>query len=258
MPFDEPQSRNEAILQNMLGAENVLPEPQSRIEELLQEILEQGGGEVTPSSVASAIGDMNDTQKAQALEDLGGAPEMLVVHFTNNGSYVTADCDVDAILNALDAGRIVVGAFDQLHMQLVASSKSPNIATFIGVYVNSDGRIEVNELEGITDGRADTWTQNISSAEIPIMVTLVSGATPSITPADKHFYKCGTLTSLTITNPPATGSYSIVFTSGATPTVTIFPSSILGLEDFAAEANTVYEINVLDNRAVVGSWAVTV
>ena len=96
-----------------------------------------GGGEVTPESVAEAIGEMTDTQKAQALDDLGGAPEMLVVHFTNYGSYVIADCDVDAILDALDAGRIVVGAFDQLHMQLVASSKSPNIATFIGVYVNS-------------------------------------------------------------------------------------------------------------------------
>ena len=30
--FDAPQSRNEAILQNMLGANNELGEPQSRIE----------------------------------------------------------------------------------------------------------------------------------------------------------------------------------------------------------------------------------
>lgn len=42
--FDTPQSRNEAILQNILGAENELGEPQSRIEELLQQILEQGSG----------------------------------------------------------------------------------------------------------------------------------------------------------------------------------------------------------------------
>lgn len=41
--FEEPQSRNEAILQNILGADNELPEPQSRVEELLQDILEQGG-----------------------------------------------------------------------------------------------------------------------------------------------------------------------------------------------------------------------
>lgn len=85
----------------------------------------------------------------------------------------------------------------------------------------------------------------------------VSGTTPTIEPQANTIYTCGELTSLTITNPPATGAYSIVFTSGATATVTTFPASILGLEDFAAEANTIYEINVLDNRAVIGNWAVS-
>ena len=88
-------------------------------------------------------------------------------------------------------------------------------------------------------------------------VVEVSGTTPTITPAANTVYRCGTLTSLTISNPPASGAYSIVFTSGSTATETTFPSSILGLEDFAAEANTLYEINVLDNRAVVGSWVVS-
>ena len=37
--FNEPQSRNEAILQNILGANNVLGDPMSRIEEILQAIL---------------------------------------------------------------------------------------------------------------------------------------------------------------------------------------------------------------------------
>lgn len=39
--FSEPQSRNEAILQNILGADNELLPPESRIETLLQMILEQ-------------------------------------------------------------------------------------------------------------------------------------------------------------------------------------------------------------------------
>ena len=37
--FNEPLSRNEAILQNILGASNELEEPKSRIEEILQSIL---------------------------------------------------------------------------------------------------------------------------------------------------------------------------------------------------------------------------
>lgn len=42
--FEAPQSRNEAILQNMLGANNALSPPESRIENLLIQILNQGGG----------------------------------------------------------------------------------------------------------------------------------------------------------------------------------------------------------------------
>lgn len=46
--FNSPESRNEAILQNILGADNTLLPPESRIEVLLQILLEEldgsGGG----------------------------------------------------------------------------------------------------------------------------------------------------------------------------------------------------------------------
>ena len=95
------------------------------------------------------------------------------------------------------------------------------------------------------------------SDEIKVVIVEVTGATPTVTPENNKRYQCGTLTSLTISTPSATGEYSIVFTSGATATTTTIPATVLGLENFAPEANTVYEINVLDNRAVVGSWAVS-
>ena len=38
--FDAPQSRNEAILQNVLGADNELGDPMSRIESLLMQLLD--------------------------------------------------------------------------------------------------------------------------------------------------------------------------------------------------------------------------
>ena len=38
--FGSPESRNEAILQNILGANNPLGEPLSRIEALLMQVLE--------------------------------------------------------------------------------------------------------------------------------------------------------------------------------------------------------------------------
>lgn len=40
MSFGNPQSRNEAILQNILGADNTLGSPESRIEELLMQLLD--------------------------------------------------------------------------------------------------------------------------------------------------------------------------------------------------------------------------
>ena len=108
----------------------------------------------------------------------------------------------------------------------------------------------------MTPEQAYRMRENIGAAAAETVVE-VTGTTPTITPAANTIYNCGELTSLTISNPPATGAYSIVFTSGSTATTTTIPSTILGLENFAPEANTLYEINVLNNRAVVGSWAVT-
>lgn len=108
----------------------------------------------------------------------------------------------------------------------------------------------------LTEAQKEQARENIGAGAAEITVA-VSETTPTITPAANTIYKCGELASLTVSNPPATGAYSIVFTSGSTATTTTFPATILGLEDFAAETNTIYEINVLDNRAVVGSWAVS-
>lgn len=82
-------------------------------------------------------------------------------------------------------------------------------------------------------------------------VVEVSGTTPTITPAPNTIYNCGEVTSLTISNPPATGKYSIVFFSGATPTTTV------GIENFAAEANKRYKITVENNYATYDSWPYT-
>ena len=107
------------------------------------------------------------------------------------------------------------------------------------------------------DGTYQFSDFNTDSFEIKPNVVEIEETEAVIKPVNNTFYNCGELVSLTISDPPSTGAYSIVFTSGATATTTTIPATILGLEDFAAEANTLYEINVLDNRAVVGSWAVT-
>lgn len=85
----------------------------------------------------------------------------------------------------------------------------------------------------------------------------LTGSTPTFTAQDNAIYTGGTLTSLTLDNYPATGEFTIVFESGSTPTTTSFPATILGLETFAAEADTLYEINIKDGRAVWHGWDVS-
>jgi hypothetical protein len=128
-------------------------------------------------------------------------------------------------------------------------------------YTGTITGITMNGVSKGTSGVVDLGTvitshQDLSNYELKPTTVSSSETTASITPQNNTIYQFGELTSLTITNPPATGAYSIIFTSGATATTTMIPNTMLGLEDFAAEANTIYEINVLNNRAVVGSWEV--
>lgn len=129
-------------------------------------------------------------------------------------------------------------------------------------YTGTITGITMNGVSKGTSGVVDLGTvitshQDLSNYELKPTTVSSSETTASITPQNNTIYQFGELTSLTITNPPATGAYSIIFTSGDTATTTVIPNTMLGLEDFAAEANTIYEINVLNNRALVGSWTVS-
>lgn len=103
-------------------------------------------------------------------------------------------------------------------------------------------------------GELDTWLGD--KEDQPIYVT-VSGTTPTITPIHDRIYNCGEVTSLTISNPPATGTYSITFTSGSTPTDLSIDPAIKMPDGFSVEANKRYEINVSGGWAVADSWAVS-
>lgn len=92
-------------------------------------------------------------------------------------------------------------------------------------------------------------------------VVSVSGSTPSITALPGIRYVCGECTTLDVTLP-ASGIVDIVFESGSTATVlTITPPTGVtlkwanGFDPTALEANTVYEINIMDGEyGVVGAW----
>ena len=216
-----------------------------------------GGGSVTPASVATAIGNMTDAQAEQALSDLGGAGWFPVVISTSGGTIV-ADKTVAETIAAINAGKIVLvsipsgsgGTIEAIGTQADGGISAPFTVLladgmlYIGeVWMHSENGTDIVEVVGYT------------AAKEPTTVT-VSETTPTITPLANTIYQCGELTSLTVTDPPASGIYSIIFVSGSTPTTTNFPASIVFPEAFAPEANTRYEINVSDGYALVGSWPV--
>ena len=90
----------------------------------------------------------------------------------------------------------------------------------------------------------------------------VSGSTPSITAQAGVRYICGECSTLAITTP-ASGIIDVVFESGSTPTVlTVTPPTGMtmkwanGFDPTALEANTVYEINIMDGvYGVVAAWS---
>ncbi len=188
-----------------------------------------GGGSVTPGTLIIVSGQMTDEQAAQFRENIGAisAADIGSV-FTIKGSVATV-ADLPASGNAIG---------DVYYVEAVSARY---------IWITS------------TDHPTGYWEElgepiDLSAYELKPTEEYPVGSAVTIAAADNTVYNCGELSSLTVSSSPASGVYSIVFTSGATPTVTTFPATILGLEDFAAEANTRYEINVLDGRAVYMGW----
>lgn len=198
---------------------------------LYAKVLGSGGGG-TQNAVLYTAQTLTDDQQAQARTNIGAvSTDDIGTVFTLKGGVATV-ADLPSTGNAVG---------DVYYVEAVSAGY---------IWMTS-----TQQPDGYWEELGETI--DLSAYQLKPVQNTVSGTSASITPADNNVYSCGELTSLTISNPPATGAYSIVFTSGSTATTTTIPSTILGLESFSAEANTIYEINVLDNRAVVGSWAVS-
>ena len=97
----------------------------------------------------------------------------------------------------------------------------------------------------------DSWSHSSFETQPSVVKRSISDTAATIAPQDNTVYECGTLTSLTISNPPATGTYSIIFYSGATAT------TVTGIDNFSPEENKRYRIDVQDGYATYESWPYT-
>lgn len=129
--------------------------------------------------------------------------------------------------------------------------------------VDVSGKMDEPATEGTsgqvltTDGQGGrSWTS------VGGETVTVSGTTPSITGMAGVRYVCGECSTLDII-APATGCIDVIFTSSTTPTVLTVTSAKAnttikwanGFDPSALDADTIYEINILDGElGVAGSW----
>lgn len=206
-----------------------------------------------PITVDAALSSSseNPVQNKVINTALGNKADKTLIVKVSGSNPLVSDKTFLEVFAALNANKSVVMVLAENYAYPVFCD--PSVVIFANV--NQSSGALVVKLCTLDD--QDAVTVTTLSPSMPPSTVTVSGSTPTITPADNTIYKCGELTSLTVSNPPATGSYTIIFTSGATATVTTIPASVVfptSDGSFAAEANTIYEINVLDGRAVYTGW----
>lgn len=93
------------------------------------------------------------------------------------------------------------------------------------------------------------------------VIVATDGSVTQALDAGKIYHFTGTLTALTVTfNAPTTGQlaqYHFDFECGASAVPLTVPNSVVMSNSFTTDANTRYEVDILNNYAVVADWAVS-
>lgn len=238
------QSRNENILENILGASNPIVPPQSRIEELLIQLLEQGST-IDPEVVEQAVSDWLDEH-----------PEATTT--VQDGSITLA--------KLASAVAAKINAVDQLSEEIATKLDANQGSANAGKIMVIDSTGEIVPGVGGSGGTVAVDSAFSSTSENPVQnkviygavtkTETVSGSTPAITAVENTRYICGEVSTLAITLP-ASGIIDVVFESGSTATVLTITGTVSWANDFdatALDANTIYEISIADGLGVACAW----
>ena len=242
--------------------------------------LAKASGDTTQSQSSNAVGTYTDEAKA-SIQSMLGVPseDEVITDVQINGTSVVTDGVANISLGNnsqygvvkgntayginITNGEVRISSADSNLIKVgstVSKPLTPNSqheSTFYGL-----AKIAGHDEKDSTLP-AGTYTEDAKSA-ISSMLNApesVSGITPSITTKAGVRYICGECTTLDITTPES-GIVDITFTSGATPTVlTVTPPTGMtmmwanGFDPTTLEANTVYEINIMDGcKGVACSW----
>lgn len=227
-------------------------------------------GGVEPSAITSAVNDWLDDH-----------PEATTTVQDGSITYAKLATALAALLD---------GKYDEPSGGIPATDMTPSVQallTAIGDIITATNRDIGKALspKAVSDGKVTEWKfvsasgggavddvqiNGVSLVDDGVAViesddldfkTAVSGTTPTINAVSGMRYICGEVVTLDIVVPSA-GIIDVIFESGTTPTVlTVTPPTGVtikwanGFDPTALEANTTYEINVMDGEyGVVGEW----
>lgn len=216
------------------------------------------------SATASAQSAQSASQSAQTASEKADAITGLTAQATTlpDGSSATAsyDAETGVMSFGIPKGKDGTNGIDGDDGYSPTVTVTPITGGHRITITDKDGEHSADVMDGT--GNVDDVQINGSSivvdgvADIPMPQTItVSGTTPTITAQADYRYVCGEVATLDFTPPPS-GICDVVFTSGSTPTVVTLPSTVKFPDgELTIEADTTYEINILDGvYGAVMSW----
>ena len=191
-----------------------------------------GGGSITVDDELSGVSE-NPVQNKVVKARFDGLDQTVA---GIGGRLATAETALEGKANTSDVNTALAGKANTADMNTALAGKaSTDVAT--------------QSANGLMSAQDKAKLDNVGS------VVTVSGTTPTITALSGVRYVCGEVATLDIT-PCASGICDIMFTSGSTATVLTLPSTVKFPDGtFTPEANTTYEINIMDGvYGAVMAW----
>lgn len=194
-----------------------------------------------------------------------GVAEIPLTTGANDIGLVKVRNNTDGLLIASN-GYLAVSKAIFSHIKAGTNSSRPIVpelqheSTFYGL-----AKVAGDSTQSASSNAVGVYTEEAQSKihEMLDAPVTVSGTTPTITGKAGIRYICGEVSTLSITAPES-DCIDVVFTSGSTPTVLTVTSAktgvtaikwMNGFDPTALDANTTYELNILDGElGVSGSW----
>lgn len=207
--------------------------------------LSRAAGDTTQTSSSNPIGTYTAEAKAAILAMLGANGNGLQIL---NGTLATDSASTTSIKNGSNSYAPIV-------------SSHVHDAAFFGL-----SKAAGVDLANVQDVVVGTYPQNSKTAiqsmlgvsTGAILIENVSGSTPTLTCLPNVRYKCGEVSTISIT-PPASGSCEVIFESGSTATLLTVPNTVKfppWFDATALETGMIYDIIITDGvYGAVMSWA---